>query len=314
MVQKNNLNPKIIIICGPTASGKSDLAVECAKALDTQVISADSMYIYKGLNIGTAKPTLAEMQGVKHHLIDVVNPNDNFTVSEYKNLATPIIDNLIKNGKTPIICGGTGFYINSILYDLSYGKGKEDPKIREKYKKLCETHGKEYVYNILKAVDPDSANKLHPNDVKRVIRALEIFENGTKKSDIIDDLTPKYDYLAYSIDYPRETLYDRINLRVDNMVKKGLLEEIKRLLDIGLTKENQCMQAIGYKEIIDYFDGNCTFEQAVENIKLNTRHYAKRQITFFKKMPNLKYLAPNNIKILTNEILKDLKNDWRKIN
>ena len=309
MVQKDNLKSKIIIICGATATGKTALAVNLAKKLDTEVISADSMYIYKGLDIGTAKPNYEEMQGVKHHLIDIINPSENFTVSDYKNLATPIIDDLISKGKVPIICGGTGFYINSILYDLSYGKGRENIAAREKYKKLAEEKGNNYVYEILREVDPVSAEKLHFNDLKRVIRALEIYENGCKKSDIVDDFTPKYDYSSYSISYPREKLYERINNRVDVMFNNGLLEEIINLKNNGISRENQCMQAIGYKEVFDYFDGFATLEQVIENIKLNTRHYAKRQNTFFKKLPNLIQLEPDNVDNLIDIILKELNND-----
>lgn len=308
MVQKNNIANKIIIICGPTASGKSDLAIECAKILNTEIISADSMYIYKGLSIGTAKPNFAEMQGIKHHLIDVVNPNENFSVSDYKNLATPIINDLIAKNKIPIICGGTGFYVNSILYDLSYGNGNANLKIREKYKDLAEKYGNEYVYNHLKEVDPESALKLHYNDLKRVIRALEIFYSGTKKSDIKDDLTPKYNYKAYSIEHNREILYERINKRVDNMVYNGLVNEVQSLIKHGITRKDQCMQAIGYKEILDYLDGICSLEQAIELIKLNTRHYAKRQITYFKKFNVIK-LEPNELKNLANKITEDIYND-----
>ena len=173
-------------------------------------------------------------------------------------------------------------------------------------KKIAEEKGNLFVYEILKEVDPESANKLHFNDVKRVIRALEIFESGIKKSDIVDDFTPKYDYNAYSIDFPREVLYQRIKKRVDIMVKNGLLTEIEDLLSKGVTKENQCMQAIGYKEIIDYIEGNCSLEQAIENIKLNTRHYAKRQITFFKRLSKLELLQPTEINLLAQSITKDL--------
>ena len=306
MVQKNSVKNKILIICGPTASGKTALAVECAKLLKTEVISADSMYIYKNLDIGTAKPTSVEMYGVKHHLIDVVEPFDTFSVSDYKKTAEPILQSLLDNGKIPIICGGTGFYINSLLYDLSYGNGKDNLEAREKYKRVAEEKGNLAVYEILKVLDPDTASKLHYNDVKRVIRALEIYESGVKKSEIIDDFTPKYDYKAYSIDFPRETLYERINNRVDVMVKNGLIDEIKNLLTNGVTKENQCMQAIGYKEIIDYLDDAITLEQAIENIKLNTRHYAKRQITFFKRLQGLELLQPAPIDVLAQKIVKDL--------
>lgn len=305
MVQENSLMDKIIIICGPTASGKTALAVECAKLLNSEVVSADSMYIYKGLNIGTAKPTLDEMQGIKHHLIDVVEPNESFSVSDYKNMAEPIIKDIISRGKIPIICGGTGFYINSILYDLSYGNGKVDVEIRKKYNDLAKMHGNEYVYNILKEVDIDSANKLHFNDLKRVIRALEIYHSGTKKSDICDDFKPKYDYKAFSISHPRDELYKRINYRVNLMAKNGLIDEIKGLIDIGIGRNDQCMQAIGYKEILDYFDGKCSLESAIELIKLNTRHYAKRQITYFKKL-NIKNLLPSDICALAKQIVSEI--------
>ncbi len=306
MVQTNSIDKKIIIICGPTASGKTALAVECAKLLNSEVISADSMYIYKGLNIGTAKPTIKEMQGVKHHVIDVVEPNETFTVSDYKNIAKPIIDNLISQNKIPIICGGTGFYINSILYDLSYGNGQGNPEIREKYKRLAIEHGNQYVYSILEKYDPESAKKLHFNDLKRVIRALEIYESGIKKSDICDELKPNYNYSAYSVDYDRETLYDRINKRVDLMVNLGLIDEIKSLLNSGISKDNQCMQAIGYKEILDYLDGNCNLSQAIETIKLNTRHYAKRQITFFKKL-SVENIAVQSPQDMAKYIVQGLK-------
>ncbi len=307
MVQKDNLKGKILIICGPTASGKTSLAVECAKILNSEVISADSMYVYKYLNVGTAKPDEIEMGGVRHHLIDVIKPKENFSVSDYKRLAQPIVDRLISDGKIPVICGGTGFYINSLLYDLSYGKGKDNAKVREKYKLIAEEKGNLAVYEILKQLDPTTAQKLHHNDIKRVIRALEIFENGVKKSDIKDDFTPKYDYRAYSIDFPREVLYDRINSRVDIMVKNGLLDEIDGLIKSGITKDNQCMQAIGYKEILDFLDGIISLEQAIENIKLNTRHYAKRQITFFKRLPGLKLLQPASVEVLAQNIVEDLQ-------
>lgn len=295
MVQKNTLN-KLLIICGPTASGKSDLAVECAKILQSEVISADSLYIYKGLNVGTAKPTSQEMSGILHHLIDVCSPQSCFTVSDYKAAALPIIFRLLKNNKIPVICGGTGFYINSLLYDFSYGNGQGNPEVREKYKKLAIENGNLYVYDILKEKDLKTAEKLHPNDSKRVIRALEIFESGIKKSDIIDDTTPKFDYDAYYIDYTREQLYKRIDERVDKMISGGLVKEVDDLLKNGITIENQCMQGIGYKEIYSYRIGEITLEQAIEKIKLNTRHYAKRQLTFFKRMQGLVGLSPDNPK------------------
>ncbi len=306
MVQKDSIKNKILIICGPTASGKTALAVECAKLLKSEVISADSMNVYKGLDVGTAKPTEEEKQGVVHHLIDVVSPCDAFSVGDYRENALPIIDRLHKEGKIPVVCGGTGFYINSILYDFSYGNSTANLKARQKYFDLAKEHGNEYVFNILLSVDPESAKKLHANDLKRVVRALEIYESGQKKSEIVDDLTPKFDYKAYSIDFPRKTLYDRIDMRVDIMIKDGLIEEVKKLLDNGISLENQCMQGIGYKEIVEYLQGDLTLEQSIDKLKLNTRHYAKRQLTFFKKLKDLIYLQPDSAVELAKRIINEL--------
>lgn len=297
---------KILIICGPTASSKSALAVKCAKLLNTEVISADSMNVYKGLDVGTAKPTMEERLGIVHHLIDVVEPTKTFSVGDYKDLALPIVYNLLENKKIPIVCGGTGFYINSLLYDLSYGNSTSNLPVRDKYFKLAEEKGNDFVYNILIQKDPETAQKLHKNDLKRVVRALEIFESGIKKSDIKDDLTPRFDYDAYSIDYPTDILYDRINKRVDIMFENGLVDEVKRLINSGISKDDQCMQGIGYKEIIPYLNGETSLEEALNLIKLNTRHYAKRQKTFFRKLPNLNYLQPNDLDLLAKRIIDKL--------
>ena len=306
MVQENNINNKILIICGPTASGKTALAIECAKLLDTEIISADCMNVYRGLDVGTAKPTLTERAGIVHHLIDVVNPTEEFTVSDYKKQATEIVDKLQSSGKIPVVCGGTGFYINSILYDMSYGKTPCNLEVRDKYKKMAETEGNLAVYKVLQDYDPKSAEKLHYNDLVRVIRALEIYHSGIKKSEIIDELIPKYDYKSYSINFEREVLYSRINKRVDLMVEDELVDEVKSLLNQGVNKNNQSMQGIGYKEILEYFDGDITLDDAIEKIKLNTRHYAKRQITFFKRDSRLTLLPPDNVSILAKRIVEQL--------
>ncbi len=296
---------KIIIVCGPTASGKSSLAFELAKKLDTEIISADSLCVYKNLDIGTAKPTKEERLQVKHHLIDVVNETKNFSVFDYEQRALPIIDDLLKKGKTPIICGGTGFYINSILYNLSYGKSLKNTKIREELNTLAKEKGKEYVYNLLQSVDKESADKLHPNDLVRVIRALEIFySTGEKKSMQNDKAIPRYDYVAVTIDRDRQELYDRIELRVDEMLKNGLIDEVKGLIEKGINKSHQCMQGIGYKEVYDAIISN-DYSTLEYLLKLNTRHYAKRQITFFKKLPNLRYVS-KNINIAIEEIINYL--------
>jgi len=306
MVQTNNLK-KVIVIGGPTASGKSALAVAVAKRLDTEIISADSLIVYKNLNIGTAKPTIEEMQGVKHHLIDEVSPLDNFSVSDYRERATAIIDNLHKIGKIPVICGGTGFYINSLLFDLSYGKTAQNDELREKYRKIAEEKGNEYLHSLLKEVDPISANEIHFNNVKRVIRALEIYElSGKKKSDICDGLKKLYDYKAYAINFDRKTLYERINKRVDKMFEGGLLDEIRAILSLGVTENSQSMQGIGYKEFFPYFNGEISLEDVKENIKLNTRHYAKRQETYFKKLEDINYLEPDNIENLVDIIINNI--------
>ena len=306
MVQENSVKNKILIICGPTASGKTALSIECAKLLNSEVISADSMNVYTELDVGTAKPSLVERDGINHHLIDVVDKFGTFTVGDYKELARPIVDKLISQNKIPVICGGTGFYINSIIYNLSYGESTGNEEVRNYYKSLAEEHGNEYVYKILQEKDPITAQKLHFNDLKRVIRALEICHTGTLKSEINDDLTPVYDYDAYMIDMDRDLLYDRINKRVDLMIKAGLVDEVKKLVDDGVTIDNQCMQGIGYKEIYSYLKGEITLDDAIELIKLNTRHYAKRQITFFKRLPNLKLIKYTDAKSMAQRIIEDL--------
>ena len=284
---------KVLVICGPTASGKTSLAINCAEYLKTEIISADSQLVYKGLNIGTAKPTAKEMQGIIHRMIDVAEPLGNFSVFDYERAAEPIVKELLSQNKTPIICGGTGFYINSLLFDFAYGNAGANRVIRDKYNRLLEERGKEYIYALLMEVDAETAEKLHVNDMKRVIRALEIYEaSGIKKSAQHDRLIPKYDYLAVAVDYPREELYRRIDLRVDEMFERGLVEEVKNLLAGGVDENCQCMQAIGYKEVVNCLK-NGDNESTMRNIiKQNTRHYAKRQITFFKKLPGIIWLEP----------------------
>ena len=284
---------KVLVICGPTASGKTSLAINCAEYLKTEIISADSQLVYKGLNIGTAKPTAKEMQGIIHRMIDVAEPLENFSVFDYERAAEPIVKELLSQNKTPIICGGTGFYINSLLFDFAYGNAGANRVIRDKYNRLLEERGKEYIYALLMEVDAETAEKLHVNDMKRVIRALEIYEaSGIKKSAQHDRLIPKYDYLAVAVDYPRDELYRRIDLRVDEMFERGLVEEVKNLLAGGVDENCQCMQAIGYKEVVNCLK-NGDNESTMRNIiKQNTRHYAKRQITFFKKLPGIIWLEP----------------------
>lgn len=285
--------PQVLVICGATATGKTALAAECAKILGSAVISADSQLVYKGLDIGTAKPSEEEKLGVRHYMIDVAEPSSQYSVSDYQTAALPVVERYVKEGKIPVICGGTGFYINSLLFEMSYGHVAAAPAVREKYEKMAITEGKEAVFAILEREDPEAAAKLHPNDLKRVIRALEIKEaGGIKKSDLHDENIPRFTYLAVCIDYPREQLYERINLRVDKMFENGLLDEVQGLLAEGIDENYRCMQAIGYKEVLECLKNGLSQSTMCDIIKQNTRRYAKRQITFFKKMPHLVHLSP----------------------
>ncbi len=296
----------VLVICGATATGKTALAVECAKLLQSEVISADSQLIYRGLNIGTAKPTAAEMGGVVHHMIDIVDPKETFSVSDYRERALPTVEGLLNKGKVPVICGGTGFYINSLLFDFSYGGAQGDKKIRDKYQKILEEKGSEYLFDLLKEVDEPSSRTIHPNDTKRVIRALEIFEvSGRKKSDQRDDNKPKFNYVAVAIDYPRDELYARIQRRVELMFENGLKEEVRSLLANGVDSSCQSMQAIGYKEVIDGLINGYSDSTMRDIITKNTRHYAKRQLTFFKKLPNLTWVGKDTDAKKIVELLND---------
>lgn len=284
---------KVLVICGATASGKTALSIACAKAFNGEIISADSLLVYRGLDIGTAKPDLEERQGVPHHMIDVISPKESFSVSDYEEKALPIVESLLSQGKMPIICGGTGFYINSLLYKSQFGNVGADEEIRRRYENIAKEQGKERVYGILKEKDPESAQKLHCNDLKRVIRALEIYDvTGKPKSAQQDLPIPRFDFLSVSIEYPRETLYERINRRVEIMFARGLVEEVQGLLQGGVTEEMQCMQGIGYKEVTEGLRVGATQEEIKELVKKNTRNYAKRQQTFFKRMQNHVFLTP----------------------
>ena len=302
-----------IIIVGPTACGKTGLSLELAKALKTEVIGADSQQVYKDLNIGTAKVTEIEKQNIKHHMIDIVSPESKFSVADYKDMAMPIIENLIHNNKIPIIVGGTGFYIDAIIGNNTYGQCPANSHIRQKYEQLLEQYGNEHIYSILEQIDPETAKKLHKNDIKRIIRALEIFETtGKTKSQHEKDnqalcnssiIKPFIVGLNLST---RDKLYNKINNRVDIMFDNGLEEEIKALLESGLDRNSQSLQAIGYKEFFDYIDNMISLIDLKDLIKLNTRHYAKRQITYFKRLNIAKWY--NTDELTTESIVQDLLN------
>lgn len=278
------MTDEVLIICGATASGKTALAIHAAKKLSGEIISADSMQIYKGMNVGTAKVTEEETEGIPHHLIDIVEPTESFSVAEYKELAQNTINEIRSRGKLPVIVGGTGLYINSLIYDYSFNNTSADESIRDKYKKILAENGASFLHSMLAEISPSDAGRLHPNDTFRVIRALEVFELGKSDSDSGKIVMP---YKAFAIDYPRERLYERINMRVDLMFQKGLLEEVRTLIENGVTFDSQSMKAIGYKEFKDYFDNTANLDDVCEKIKKNSRNYAKRQLTWFRKMPNL---------------------------
>lgn len=279
-------NP-LIILTGPTAVGKTDLSVQLAKKINGEIISADSMQVYKHMDIGSAKITKEEMDGVKHYLIDEFEPFDEFNVVIFKEYAKKYIEEIYKRGHVPILTGGTGFYLQAVLYDIDFTENESDNKIRKSLEKFYEENGVDVLFEKLKAVDYESSLAIHKNNVKRVIRAIEFYEmTGEKISEHNEREKQKespYNFCYFVLDDDRENLYKRIDKRVDIMIEKGLVDEVKKLVDMGCTKDMVSMQGLGYKEIIDYLNGNCTLEEAVYIIKRDTRHFAKRQLTWFKR-------------------------------
>lgn len=295
----------LIILTGPTAVGKTDLSIQLAKAVDAEIVSADSMQIYKYMDIGSAKVTEEEMQGVKHYLVDEIEPDMPFSVSEYKRMAEEYIDEIFSRGKNVIVTGGTGLYLNSLIYDMDFGKSDANQELRDKLNKELEENGPAYMYEKLVSLDKDAAERIHPNNTKRVIRAIEVAMSGEKMNDFSKDLryNKKYRPIIIVLNRDRQALYDRINLRVDIMLKNGLIEEVKGLLEKGYTKDMISMQGIGYKEIIKYFDGEYTLEEAIEIIKRDSRRYAKRQLTWFRRYEDAKWFEID--KFDSAEELKD---------
>lgn len=293
---------RVVIIVGPTAVGKTALSIELAKKFNGEIVSADSAQIYKGLDIGSAKVTKEEKEDIIHHMIDIIPPTATYSVGEWVNEAKQIITSILKRKKTPIIVGGTGLYVSSLLFEIGSTCGR-DEAYRKELNELIETQGKETLYNMLKEIDPESAETLHPNQLDRIIRALEIYHiTGKKKSENKNSTESNYDYLLIGLTDDREILYQRINSRVDKMINDGLLSEGQTLLESGVTKENQSMQAIGYKETISYLLGETDKQTFIDKLKQNSRNYAKRQITWFKKMPNLIWYKYND----KNQIIKNV--------
>ena len=284
---------KLIILTGPTAVGKSELSIKLAKAINGEIISADSIQVYKELNIGSAKIMPGEMQGIKHYLIDVLDPTEDFNVFIFKKMAKEAINDIICRGKIPIIVGGTGFYIQSIIYDIDFDE-EDNSKIRLELEELAREKGNDYIHDELAKVDKASAMKIHPNNTKRVIRALEYYRLNNKPISLHNETERAkeavFDAKYFVLDDKRELLYERINKRVDKMIELGLVYEVRGLLDKGLDSSYNSMQGIGYKEIVEYLEGKCSLDDAVFNIKKNTRHFAKRQLTWFRREENVNWL------------------------
>ncbi len=316
-MQKN----KVIVICGPTASGKTALSIELAKQISGEIVSCDSMQIYKDMDIGTAKPTPDEMQGIKHYLIGHVSPEERYSVADYKADAKKAIKEIIEKGKMPIVVGGTGLYLDSLIYEIEYQDIQLDEEYRKQLEEEVEEKGLEELYKRAKQIDEKAIEKISPNDKKRILRILEIYHatGKTKTEQEIESRKKEveYNYKVYALDWDRQKLYDRINKRVDMMMEQGLIEEVKQILDKYHTFPT-AMQGLGYKEVVEYLEGKLTKEEMVEKIKMETRRYAKRQLTWFRKNKQTIWLnaedtIQNNVDIILKDVLEvknlDERND-----
>ncbi|RHQ17472.1 tRNA (adenosine(37)-N6)-dimethylallyltransferase MiaA [Lachnospiraceae bacterium AM48-27BH] len=301
-----NKKKPMIILTGPTAVGKTDLSIQLAKAINGEIISADSMQVYRHMDIGSAKVTPEEMDGVPHHLIDVLEPEEEFNVVVFQKLAKEALTGIYERGHIPIIVGGTGFYIQALLYDIDFTENDGDTAIRRELEKLAQTQGAGCLHQMLQEIDPESAAAIHQNNVKRVIRAIEFYRQTGKKISLHNEQEREkqspYQFLYYVLDTDRKTLYERIDRRVDRMMEHGLVDEVKHLADMGCTRDMVSMQGLGYKEILDYLSGEITLEEAVYILKRDTRHFAKRQITWFKRERDVRWLE-----------LEQFQNDRKKV-
>lgn len=304
-------NKKTIIIAGPTASGKTALSIELANQVDGEIVAADSMQIYKYMDIGTAKPTLEEQEGIPHHMISIVDPKESYSASLYKEDAFKCIKEIYDRNKTPIIVGGTGLYINALTYNLDFSNTVRNEKYRNELKTFAKEKGNKELFKLLLDKDPIAAQRLHENDVKRVIRALEVIETTGKSlyenENDFKKAKPLFPYEIITLSYDRKTLYERIDKRVDVMIKDGLLDEMQSLLEMGVTREMQSMQGIGYKQLFDYFEDKATLKDTIELIKRETRRYAKRQLTWFRHDNRIRFLNPSGSKCFKTQLMDILK-------
>lgn len=311
-----NVKKPLVILTGPTAVGKTEISIKLAKAINGEIISADSIQVYKHFDIGSAKVTKEEMDGVKHYLIDVLEPDEEFNIYVFKKLAIEAMDEIYAKGKIPIIAGGTGFYIQALLYDVEFSEEEGDKTYRHMLEKKAEIEGVTSIHNMLKEIDPEAAKEIHENNLKRVIRALEYYnETGMRISEHNKEQRQKespYNFKYYVLNMDREKLYNRINMRVDIMVENGLIDEVTKLKEMGYGKELNSMQGIGYKEIRDYVDGVYDLDTAIETLKKNTRNFAKRQITWFKREKEVVWLNHEEFHNDKDKILDYILDDLHK--
>jgi len=288
----------LVVLVGPTAVGKTELSIELANKLDAEIVSADSMQIYRYMDIGTAKPTEEERKGIKHYMIDIINPDEDFSVADYQYMAKKHINDIHLRQKIPILTGGTGLYINAVCYNYTFSEYDKDDTLRKELNKQALEHGNDYLYEKLKKIDPASAEKIHPNNIRRVIRALEVYLKTGKPFSYYEEMTKKqkilYELLMFGITMKREDLYNRINKRVEKMIEKGLVEEVKGLLSMGYSKELNSMQGLGYRQIIEHLEGKVSLDEAIYLIARDTRRYAKRQYTWFLRDKNIAWFDLSN--------------------
>lgn len=306
----------LIILTGPTAVGKSDLSISLAKAVNGAVISADSMQVYRFMDIGSAKISKSEMQGIPHYLIDEFMPEEEFNVVKFQEYAKRYMEEIYQKGQIPILVGGTGFYIQAVLYDIDFTSENEDTAYRRQLEALAEKKGAEHLHDMLKEVDEESAKTIHPNNIKRIIRALEFYKKTGKKISAHNETERQkespYNFAYFVLNDDRSRLYERIDLRVDKMLEDGLIEEVTRLKEMGYTKDMVSMQGLGYKEILDYLDGNLTLDEAVYILKRDTRHFAKRQLTWFRREKEVLWIDKEEYGYDNEAILNKMIEELRK--
>lgn len=308
----------LIILTGPTAVGKTKLSIDLAKAMGGEIVSADSIQVYRHMDIGSAKVTKSEMGGVPHHLIDVLDPTEEFNVVIFQKMAKKAVEGILNRGHIPVVVGGTGFYIQALAYDIDFTENDQDRTLRLELERIAGEKGGEYLHKMLEEVDPAAADQIHANNIKRAIRAIEFYrQTGTRISEHNEAERKKsspYQLFYYVLNTRRSILYDRVERRVEQMMEQGLLEEVKKLAAMGCARDMVSMQGLGYKELLDHLEGRCTLEEAVYTIKRDTRHFAKRQLTWFKREKDVRWLNlpdfHDNLTEVLDHILQETRELW----